>query len=96
MKKTQPNLLSHSHTTVVTSTVVANTVVPSVVGSGVVGISVLGSMVVVVTITEPHRTAGRRRSSQVGSLGWKQYVPSSLVYIPKQTGIVCQSLQYDP
>ena len=61
----------------------------------VVGNSVVGAAVVVM-ITEPQRTGGSARSSHVGSLGWKQSEPSALLYIPKHTGIVCQSLQYEP
>ena len=61
----------------------------------VVGNSVVGAGVVVI-ITEPQRTGGSTRSLQVGSLGWKHSEPSALVYIPKHTGMVCQSLQYEP
>ena len=68
-----------------------------VVGATVVSIAVVGNSVVgagvVVMITEPQRTGARTRSSQVGSLGWKQSEPSALLYIPKHTGMVCQSLQ---
>ena len=72
--------------------VVSTGVVGSRVVSVVVGARVVGARVVV-TITEEQPTAGKVMSSQVTSLGWKQSEPSSLVYMPKQTGIVCQSLQ---
>ena len=80
-------------TSVVGATVVGATVVgASVVGATVVGEAVVG-MTVVVAITDEQPTAGRIMSSHVGSFGWKHKEPSALVYIPKQTGIVCQSLQ---
>ena len=64
-------------------------------GAGVgatVGAAVLGADVVV-TMTEPQPTAGKTKSLHVGSLGWKHREPSAREYIPKQTGMVCQSLQ---
>ena len=73
----------------------ATVVGATVVGSTVVGTSVVG-MAVVVTIWDEQPTGGSIKSSHVGSLGWKHNEPSARVYIPKQTGMVCQSLQYDP